>query len=49
MNTTFNPNEVPHENFERLLKALKDCPKTAKELEEKTIKEEEFKKQTSVR
>jgi hypothetical protein len=47
MKTRFNPSEIPHENFERLLKAIKDCPKTAEELEEKTKREEGRRKQES--
>jgi hypothetical protein len=31
---------VPDENVKRLLKAIKECPKTANELEAKTTREE---------
>jgi hypothetical protein len=48
MRTSFNLSDIPTENFDRLFKAVKDCPKTAEELEEKTKKEEERKKQADV-
>ena len=37
---TWNLDDVPDKNFERLLKAAKECPETAAELDEKAKREE---------
>jgi hypothetical protein len=39
INTPCNSEEVPDTNFKRLLKAIQECPKTAKELAAKTPQE----------